>query len=77
MAKVAIPPAALEAMKQELYPHLFTESDDMAREIARAAFEAMIGAWPGMRMSPYWEHMTHKRHVEMILPLTENPDAEA
>ena len=48
MKAIHIPPAALEAGKRELYPHLFTESDDMAREIARAAFVAMVEAWEGM-----------------------------
>lgn len=41
------------------------------------AIAAMLNAWPGMKLTPYWEHMTHKRHVEMTLPLPEKQDAEA
>ena len=86
---ISIPPAALEAgalaTLEELDAiagligatrvdgELSPEQQEFFRRIARAAFEAMVAAWPGMKMTPYWEHMTHKRHVEMILPLTENP----
>jgi len=35
---------------------------------ARAAIAAALAAWPGMQQRPYWDLMTHARHVEIILP---------
>ena len=92
---ITIPPAALEAgalatleeldaiagmigatrVEGELTP----EQQEFFRRIARAAFEAMVEAWPGMQRRIYVEQA-------LILPLTEapqgripteNPDAEA
>lgn len=77
---ITIPPAALEAGAKELcareewvipWDELEEYDRDFYRDNARAAFEAMVAAWPGMKMTPYWEHMTHKRHVEMILPIAQ------
>lgn len=78
MTDIHIPPAALEAGRRELYPHLLTENDDMAREIARAAFVAMVEAWPGMNAKAATDHvMLLNSTPALILPLTENLDAEA
>ena len=64
-------------------------TDDERTELARAAFLAMLRAWPGMRERPFWDFMTGARHIEIILPIPkgldfidpltaqENPDAEA
>ena len=38
------------------------------KETARAAFLAMIEAWPGARERPFWDLMTNTRHIEIILP---------
>lgn len=49
------------------------------RTHARAAFLAMIEAWPGMaHYRGGWEPVIHNnRKPHLILPLMENPDAEA
>ena len=58
MSNITIPPAALEAgvrtlcNEQRLFWHgLTTDAQDIIRGEARAAFLAMIEAWPGMRIS--------------------------
>lgn len=55
MSNILIPPAALEAAartlcnQQRLFWHgLRSEAQDIIRGEARAAFLAMIEAWPGM-----------------------------
>ena len=81
---ITIPPEVVEAAARAAY-YVFTEIDigdgedhwerllprfrAEYREQARAALLAGLRAWPGMKLTPYWEHMTHKRHVEMTLPL--------
>lgn len=35
-----------------------------------------INAWPGMKLNPSWELRTHKRNVEVILPLSKEPEHE-
>ena len=78
---ITIPPAALEAgartlcNEQRLFWHgLTTEAQDIIRGEARAAFIAMIEAWPGMRIS--WLALNDGAIV-LPLPPQENPDAEA
>ena len=68
---ITIPPAALRKIKEELYPHLATESDDLAFEIARAAALALLENWPGMEEHVNWPYgkLTH-----IILPLTTETD---
>ena len=77
---ITIPPEALEAAAIDLhrsewgadaYSWADLESDtrDLFRNHARAACLAMLKAWPGMKLNPSWELRTHKRSVEMILPL--------
>lgn len=101
MADITIPPAALEAgiraaiaadsgpEGSKLFEIHWAEFADSYREGIRAAFLAMIEAWPGMRERPFWDFMTGARHIEIILPIPkgldfidpltaqENPDAEA
>jgi hypothetical protein len=68
-----IPDAALKAGF-----NAFAEAEENAytthAEDLRAAFLAMIEAWPGARERPHWDLMTNTRHVEIILPLTEASD---
>lgn len=52
MTKIYIPPAALEAGARAIAESLRTarltlESEDGYKPEARAAFEAMVAAWPG------------------------------
>ena len=72
MSKITIPPAALEAgarslcNEQRLFWHgLRSEAQDIIREETRAAFLAMIEAWPGMRIS--W---LSSNDGAIVLPLT-------
>lgn len=58
MSEIRIPAAALEAgartlcNEQRLFWHgLTTDAQDIIRGEARAAFLAMLRAWPGMRIS--------------------------
>ena len=44
------------------------------KETARAAFRAMLDAWPGMRERPFWDFMTGARHIEIILPIPKGLD---
>lgn len=84
--KIIIPPAALEAganvVALELYGHPISvvhgNYKDQCRLISRAAFEAMVGAWPGMQIwndKHAWAYAAATHNI--ILPLMENPDAEA
>lgn len=82
---ITIPPAALEAGARFLFKDEFPEAnitwDDLNayereayRAYARAAFLAMIAAWEGMKLTPWWEFTTHKRRVDLVLPLPEKVD---
>jgi hypothetical protein len=80
MSEITIPPAALEAgvrtlcNEQRLFWHgLTTEAQDIIRGEARAAFLAMIKAWPRMDVERF---MPDSGPYTIHLPLTENPDAE-
>ena len=90
MSEIRIPAAALEAGARAVYL-AFTEinigdGEDRwdrllpryraeYREQARAAFLAMLRAWPGMREGFGTDNQGH--YDTIILPLTENPDAKA
>ena len=70
---ITIPPAALEAgaralcNEQRLFWYDLTKDEhDIIRAEARAAFLAMLEAWPGMQ---------HDNYV-IVLPLTEKPSDE-
>jgi hypothetical protein len=65
MTNIIIPPAALERGTEVV--RAWRRAGVKSENIARAAFLAMIEAWEGMQ---------HDNYV-IILPLTENPDAEA
>ena len=77
---ITIPPAALEAgaraLAREAYKHLpemreqdtYTPDADYWLGQARAAFLAVLEAWPGMRQRPFWDMMSNTRHTEIILP---------
>lgn len=56
MTDITIPPAALEAGARAIAEslrtaRLTTEAQDGYKPEARAAFRAMLEAWPGMRIS--------------------------
>ena len=78
MSKITIPPAALEAgartlcNEQRLFWHgLSTDARDIIRGEARAAFLAMIEAWPEMRIS--W---LASNDGAIVLPLTQQASDE-
>lgn len=77
IATIHIPPAALEAGARamvEQSPQLKWEDHpgfhSIWREEARAAFEAMVKAWPK------WLDVDADPGAALILPLTEKPDGE-
>ena len=74
---IKIPDEALKAGAREItlaLMHVVDEdaalplTDNERAELARTAFLAMLEAWPGMQQRPFWDLMTHARHVEIILP---------
>ena len=77
MSDITIPPAALEAGAKALCAkagYAWTVTPDVHahwREQARAAFLAMIEAWPGMEVHNFdgWTHAEG-----LVLPLTEASD---
>jgi len=81
MTDIHIPPAALEAgalatLESLRTARLTLESEDGYKPEARAAFEAMVAAWPMMHVHewqrPWLGGMSGK---DLILPLPqENPD---
>ena len=74
MTDITIPPEALEAAATALHDTAGTADwDSMWDEMARAACIAMLQSWPGMKLNPSWELRTHKRSVEMILPVSDPP----
>ena len=87
MIDIHIPPAALEAgaraMCHNAYKHLpemrdqdtYTPDADYWLDQARAAFVAMVEAWPGMHTHE-WQRpwLGGMSGTDLILPLTENPD---
>lgn len=82
MIDIHIPPAALEAGARASATRLGVDWDKCAefvrhgwREDARAAFVAMVEAWPGMHTHE-WQRpwLGGMSGTDLILPLTENPD---
>lgn len=70
--KITIPPAALEAGTRAI-----SETDtgtNPYEDLARAAFEAMIGAWP-MKQHRAWDDVLGLGSI-LILPLTETSTKE-
>lgn len=60
--KITIPPAALEAGARAIGEETYISNKETQKAAARAAFEAMVEAWPDMahRVMPY---------AALILPL--------
>ena len=55
-----IPDAVADSMREFFH----TRGD------AQKAIAAALSKWPKMHQRPFWDHMTHARHSEIILPLT-------
>ena len=82
---IYIPPAALEAGARAIKQWLAYTLDKDTRaseltdgehaELARAAFVAMVEAWPGARVQE--PHSIKWYPTVIILPLMENPDDKA
>lgn len=82
MTDITIPPAALEAGCSAYTAVIYRGNGTQAefREAIRAAFVAMVAAWPGMDtiMLPRMMQPGHFVPQDYIrLPLTENPDDKA
>lgn len=54
-----------------------TENFEMSVRQARAAFRAMLEAWPGMSQLAENDSASIREMAALILPLTENPDDKA
>lgn len=81
MMKITVPPAALEAGCSAYTAAIYKGNGTHAefREAIRAAFEAMVAAWPMMHVHE-WQRpwLGGMSGIDLILPLPqENPDAEA
>lgn len=68
MNNIHIPPAALEAGARAVIQYRNSAMSEAG--IARAAFLAMVEAWPGCEKDDLGP-------AYLILPLTENPDDKA
>jgi len=68
--QIRIPPAALEAGARAIGEETYISNKETQKAAARAAFEAMVEAWPGMWTGP----MELGDGNMLILPLTEKPD---
>ena len=82
MTKIHIPPAALEAGARAIAESLRTarltlESEDGYKPEARAAFVAMVEAWPGMHTHE-WQRpwLGGMSGIDLILPLPPPPAGE-
>ena len=79
MSEIKIPPAALEAgaralcNEQRLFWYDLTKDEhDIIRAEARAAFLAMLTAWPGMYIGT--DYLTAYTQIKLPLPPQENSD---
>ena len=70
MSEIKIPPEVLEAGAKAIAVDGGIADPEWRfyKEAARAAFLAMLEAWPDARERPYWDLMTNTRHIEIILP---------
>ena len=80
MTDITIPPAALEAGARAIAEslrtaRLTTEAQDGYKPEARAAFRAMLQAWPGMSQLAENDSANIREMAALILPLPqENSD---
>jgi len=75
MTDITIPPAALEAGARAIGEETYVGNKQTLRDAARAAFLAMIEAWPeAKRVKGYFTHDTDYYEPAFILPLTEKTD---
>tara|TARA_R110000868_G_scaffold95713_4_gene263074 strand:+ start:2348 stop:2581 length:234 start_codon:yes stop_codon:yes gene_type:complete len=77
MGDITIPRAALEAGITAFAEAEVNDYTSQAEDL-RAAFLAMLSAWPGMHIHE-WQRpwLGGMSGSDLILPLTENPNAEA
>lgn len=72
---IHIPPAALEAGARAIGEETYISNKETQKDAARAAFVAMVEAWPGMHE---WSFSDNRgTFPALILPLTEKPDDKA
>ena len=79
MTDIHIPAAALEAGKRLLclYGCGHDEKCPACNGAARAVFNAMVKAWPGVHTHEWQRQwLGGMSGTDLILPLTEKPDAE-
>ena len=69
MSEITIPPAALEAGARAIEKSLKTAREDGYKPEARAAFLAMLEAWPGMSQLEENDSASIREMAALILPL--------
>ena len=74
MTTITIPPEALEAGARAIGEETYVGNKETLRDAARAAFLAMLEAWPGMAA---YSAGTNGPYPYIILPLTEKTDDKA
>lgn len=75
---ITIPPAALEAGARAIDARVSEPGQCSYHDMARAAFLAMLEAWPGMSQLQENDSASIREMAALILPLTqEKPDDKA
>ena len=77
MADITIPPAALEAGKLVLLRGIYGDDQMPCAELARAAFLAIVEAWPGMSHLAENDSASVREMAAIILPLAQENSDEA
>ena len=72
MADINIPPEALKAASTVIFK-MREDGDFSAADIARAAAEALLAAWPGVTTTSWFENSTRKAVLNIPLPLPQEP----
>ena len=73
MSDITIPPAALEAGARAIGEETYVGNKETLRDAARAAFLAMLEAWPGMAA---YSAGTNGPYPYIILPLPQEANDE-
>lgn len=74
MTDIHIPPAALEAGRKAFTEAMLTVPQP---DPIRAAFVAMVSAWPGMVINPGDDHPKFGMRPHLFIPLMEKTDDQA
>ena len=65
--RITIPPEALKAASTVIF-EMREDGDFSAADIARAAAEALLAAWPGVTTTSWFENSVRKAVLNITLP---------